>query len=330
MQRAPWSAHGTLARSHSHAVPPPTVKPPTPLPLAPEDFTAPERARASALGDAIRLEELHDPDAPAFDAAYRLMDAFFGARGEVEPRHVLAGFLRDGWIRYNEQAEGSYHLVTAWHGDDLVGVRDCYVDLDHGQQISLVALSHVIVAPAWRRSGVAALLRTAPVALARRAQERRGGGRWPTLVAAEMEPFDTHDHDSVSRLIAYGRAGFHVFDPQRFRYSQPDFRCLPGAAHTGIAMLGVVRPIGLPGEALPAAICEVFPRLFHACHRLYLPAAQVDPSEAHVLHHLHASDAPVRLLRLPSAPDNAEAIAPLTRQAVWPLYPPGLRGPFAG
>jgi hypothetical protein len=305
------------------------MTPPTPIPLAPEDFTDAERARAAALGGAIRLEEVHDPESADFDAAYRMMDAFFGPRGEVEAREVLAGFLRDRLIHYGDHAEGTYHLVTAWHGDRLVGVRDCYVDLDHARQISLVALSHSIVVPEWRRAGVATLLRAVPVALARRVQQERCGEIWPTLIAAEMEPIDPSDPGSFSRLVAYGRAGFRVFDPQRFRYAQPDFRCLPDAAHTGIAMLGVVRPVGLPVDHMSPDICEVYPRLFHACHRMYLPASQVDPSEAHALLHLRASEAPVALLRLPDSPDDIEAVAPLTRDAVWPLYPPGLRGPFA-
>jgi hypothetical protein len=293
------------------------------------DFTADEWQRAQALDGVLRFEEITDPASAAFDQAYRFLDAFFGAKGELEDRDALAGLMRERWIDYGNRCEGTYHVIAAWHGDTLVGVRDCYVDIDLDAELCLVALSHSLVAPAWRRSGLAAWFRAVPGALSRQVLQARFGRPWPTLVGAEMEPVDPADESSIVRLLSYGRAGFRALDPQRFRYSQPDFRCLPGTSHTGIAMVGVVRPIGLPDDALPPEVCAIYPRLFHACHRMYLPAAQVDPSESHALTTLAASPEPVRLLDLPRAIDDHAAIAPLTRDAVWPLYPPGLRGPAA-
>jgi hypothetical protein len=174
---------------------------------------------------------------------------------------------------------------------------------------------------------VGALLRAVPVTLSRQVQTERLGAPIPTLVAAEMEPVDPDDPDTIVRLIAYGRSGFSVLDPQRFRYSQPDFRCLPGAAHTGIALLGVVRPLGLPPGPLPAAACAAYPTLFHVCHRMYLPASQVDPSAEHAFRTLAESPEPVALLPLPTSRADLTGLAPLVRGAVLPLYPPGLHGP---
>ncbi|MFN7143212.1 MAG: hypothetical protein ACK4YP_05505 [Myxococcota bacterium] len=272
----------------------------------------------------VRLELVADPDGAAFDRAYTLLDGFFGPRGEMEARAALARFVRERVIPFGPGLEGVYHLVAAWDGDALVGVRDCYVDIDHPRGVCVVALSHSLVVPEWRRSGLAAVLRALPVTLARRVVAERAGRALPTLVAAEMEPVDPGNRDTVVRLVAYGRSGFSVLDPTRFRYSQPEFRADAGA-HTGIPLLGVVRPVGIAGDTLPVEVVAAFPRLFHGCHRQFLPAARVDPSEAHVSAHL--GSAPVPLLPLPTGAANVDRLAPLVRGAVLPLYPPGLRGP---
>ncbi|MSQ02902.1 MAG: hypothetical protein EXR71_13580 [Myxococcales bacterium] len=292
-----------------------------PADLAPLDQ---DKARASLSG--LRIEEVRDPGGADFAACYSMLDGFFGPRGEMEDRSALERFVAERLIVYGEALEGTYHLVGIWKNDELVAVRDCYVDLDRRQGFSIVALSHAYIAPAWRRSGIGAILRAIPVTLARSVQTERLGGVVPTLVSAEMEPVDPANPDTIVRLIAYGRSGFSVLDPRRFRYSQPDFRCLPEARHTGIALLGVVRPMGIPGRALPVALCAAFPTLFHACHRMYLPATQVDPSSQHAFATLGASPDPVALLPLPTSRADLSSLRPLVRGAVLPLYPPGLWG----
>ncbi len=286
----------------------------------PADVAPADRAKAAEAARTLTLREIRDPSDPAFDAAYDLLDGFFGPLGELEDRAVLARFTRERHLDYGPGLRGTYHLIGAWDGDVLVGVRDCYVDLDDRVGVCLVGLSHSFVLPAWRRSGLGALFRAVPVALAREAGPR------PTLLAAEMEPVDLARPETIVRLVAYGRSGFGVFDPQRFRYSQPDFRAPSDAGHTAIPMLGVVRLLGLGPDRVSAEVAEAFPRLFHVCHRMYLSASRVDPSERHAVDTLRASPDPVRLLRLPQAIDDAEALVPLTRDAVLPLYPVGLRG----
>ncbi len=279
------------------------------------------------MGQRLRLEEIRDPDGAAFHAAYDMLDRFFGALGELEDREVLARFVRERVLDYGAGASGTYHLVGAWDGEALVGVRDCYVDIDEVAGLSLVALSHSFVAPAWRRSGLAALFRALPVTLARQAQAARFGRELPTLVAAEMEPADPAVPESVVRLVAYGKSGFSALDPRRFRYSQPDFRADPMADHTGIAMLGIVRTVNLPPGPLAPSVAEVFPRLFHVCHRMYLDRSRVDPSEEHAVGTLRASAEPVALLPLPTSRGELQRLGPLVRSAVLPLYPRNLRGP---
>ena len=255
-----------------------------------------------------------------------MLEGCFAAAGELEDREVLAEFVRRRHLTYVGGKEGVYSLVGVWSGEELVGVRDGYVDLDDEAGLCLAALSHSYVSPAWRRKGVASLLRAIPVTLARVVMQESGVDL-PILLAAEMEPVELSVPETVVRLAAFGSAGFSVLDPHRFRYSQPDFRAGPTSGHTGLPMLGVVRPVGLPPEALPVAFAEVFPRLFHACHRMYLPSAQVDPSESHAIATLRASTEPVRYFPLPRGADDAERLRPLLRGNVLPLYPVGLRGP---
>lgn len=297
--------------------------------LDPADVAPLDRPKAAASLARVRLEDVRDPDCASFDDAFRMLDEFFGPRGEMEARTAIARFVRERVIPFSGAMEGHYRLVAAWEGDTLVGVRDCYVDLDLDAGVCVVALSHSYVAPEHRRTGLAALLRAVPVTLARDVVRARAGRPLPTLVSAEMEPVDPDNVDTVVRLVAYGRSGFAVLDPARFRYSQPEFRDLPDAAHTGIPLLGVVRPVGIDldpaAPALPAALAAAYPRLFHACHRTWLPEARVGPSHAHCLAHL--GDTPVSLLPLPTDGTTLDRLAPLVRGAVLPLYPPELRGP---
>lgn len=294
-----------------------------------EDVAPLDRPKATAAAGRLRIAEITDPDGAAFDDAYVMLDGFFAPKGELEERSVLARFVRDRLLTYGEGLTGSYHLVGAWDGDRLVGVRDCYVDVDEVLGLCLVALSHSYVVPEHRRTGLGALFRALPLTLARRALAERYGRALPTLVAAEMELYDPARTETLVRLIAYGRSGFGVLDPQRFRYAQPDFGARPDAAHTGIAMLGVVRAIGLPQDAVPVEVAAAFPRLFHVCHRMYLPRGRVDPSEVHALATLLRRPEPVRILPLPTGPDELDRLAPLVREVVLPLYPPGLRGPMS-
>lgn len=287
--------------------------------------------RVEAAAPRFRLERIASPDAPSFAAAYAELDAFFGARGELEERATLASFVHERVIPYGDGMEGHYHLLAAWEGGQLAGVRDCYVDLDLRSGVCVVALSHTLVLPPWRRSGLSALFRTAPVTLARRAVAERigAGAAVPILVAGEMEPIDPDQPDTLTRLLAYARAGFRVLDPQRLPYSQPDFRPDHALeAHSAIALLPVVRWVGHEGAlAMPVTLAAAFPRLFHACHRRFLPAARVDPSEVHALRTLTRTAGDVALLPLPRHAADHDAIAPLTRDAVWPAYPRYLRGP---
>ncbi|MBL9099530.1 MAG: hypothetical protein JNL82_01165 [Myxococcales bacterium] len=293
-----------------------------PLELA--DCAPHERDRIAFAAACLRVAAIRSPDDPAFRRAWDLLAAEFLERGELEDAAVLADFLRVGVLEYAPHQSGTYHLLAAWHGDELVGVRDCYVDIDLRRGVALVSLAHCLVVPAWRRRGLAPLLRTLPLALGRAVVRARVGRELPTLVVAEMEPADPAEPATLVRLIAYGRSGFRALDPRRVPYAQPELR--QGASGHGIPMLGIARAIGIPTAegpvpVVPAAIAEAFPILFHATHRRFVDSARVDACEANALAALRASDDPVALLPLPVALDDSPRILPLSRAAVLPLYP---------
>jgi len=293
-----------------------------PLDLA--DCAPCERPRVAAAAQRLRVAEIDDPDAPEFQRAWDLLAAEFLARGELEDAAILAGFLRAGLLEYAPHQSGTYHLIAAWDGDQLVAVRDCYVDIDTRLGVALVSLAHCLVVPLWRRRGLAPLLRALPLALGRAVVRARVGRELPTLIVAEMEPADPDDPATLVRLIAYGCSGFRALDPRRVPYAQPELR--PHAPGPGLPMLGVVRTLGIPTGAgptptVPVAVAEAFPVLFHATHRRFVDPARVDACEANALAALRSSDEPVQLLPLPRTLDDAARIAPLSRAAVLPLYP---------
>jgi hypothetical protein len=295
--------------------------------LDPDDLSPLDRPRALAARARAVLAEVRDPRDPAFDEAYDLLASFFADRGELEPREALRAFVGAPAVPSFAGVESTYHLLTARVDGALVGVRDCYVDLDARTGRCLVSLAHVYVAPAHRRTGIAGLLRAAPVSLGRRASLRRFGAVVPTLVVAEMEPADPADPDTVIRLLAYGRSGFGVLDPARVPYSQPELRELPDARHTALPLLGVVRTLGVPPGPVPPDLAALFPELFHVTHELYLPRARVAPSRDHALRAIRSSSAPIAVLPLPTSRAELEVLAPLVRSAVLARYPPSLRGP---
>lgn len=292
------------------------------LDLDPADIHPGERPE-KVLGalDRYRLEGIQDE--AGFHRVYdRLWITFGGATGELESRETLLRWFRGHGALPGERLSASYHAVEVRdEGGALAGVRDCFVTLDPDTADAVVLLSHSLVEPAHRRSGVAALLRTVPVGLA-----RARGARRVTLVA-EMEPVRPMDRDSVVRFVAYGRGGFRVLDPSLFPYAQPDFRDLDalGVAPRPIPFLLVVRPVGREtAPHLPAE--EVIALLDHlqVVHRSHCRPDDLAALRAFPVDRLRAAavDA-VPLLALPRGLHEVDRLGPLVSGAVWPRYPRG-------
>lgn len=184
-----------------------------------------------------------------FDVVYERLWAEFGPLGEMEGRdHLLAdlaGRQEGAWsVRY--------HALTVRVDGELAAVRDCFVAVG---PLTVILLSHVWVDPTWRRTGIAAICRAAPLTFA---PEDR-----PCVLVAEMEP--EHDEASRIRFAAYRKAGFTILSVP---YLQPDF----SRGGRPIPLVLVVRLVGV--ELSPALLESVYDGL-DAIHAPY------DPAELH-------------------------------------------------
>ncbi|MGK3988987.1 hypothetical protein WME99_38440 [Sorangium sp. So ce136] len=291
-------------------------------------------ARALAL---FSLEEVRDR--AAFDEGYRALDGFFGPKGELERHEVLAAWLAGVHTDPAAPIVATYHMLLARGADDgrLAGVRDCYITLDRAARRCVALLSHALVLPEHRRSGLAALLRAAPVALARRALAEAGLGGAEggaegaeVLLAAEMEAVDPDDRDTAVRLFAYGRAGFSVIPPAVLPYAQPDFRdtAALGVTPIPLPLMAVVRQVGDEERGdISRDGAASFLRHYQAVHVREVDPAHLVPIRDNALGRLAAfAGERVPLIRIPRGPAEIAAFAPLLRSAVMPLYPPAWRG----
>jgi GNAT superfamily N-acetyltransferase len=199
----------------------------------------------------------------------------------------------------------------------VAAVRDGFsaVDATSGRVVGF--LSHSLVLPPWRRSGVASLLRAAPVAFAR----RHAASDAEITLVAEMEPIAPGREDTLIRHLAYGRAGFRVLDPTALPYAQPDFRELAGAPWRPIPFLLLVRCVGRE-EDTEIAQDRAVAILDHlaAIHAPAVGDAQLAAIRAHATSRLPTG--PIRLLTPPGVAEDADRIRPLTSVEVLPLFPP--------
>lgn len=164
----------------------------------------------------LRLVRVDSVDHPCFARAYDRLWREFGDRNEMEARDVIARRLAAPMRRVGDRVL-HYQLIAVLAGDDLIAVRDHTAIADDNSVI--VHLSHVVVEPPHRRTGLAGWLRALPLQAARAAAP---APRRVTLVA-EME-HQGGTPDVTARLRSYGRAGFLMVDPTLAPYLQPDFR----------------------------------------------------------------------------------------------------------
>ena len=279
-----------------------------------------------------RIETVESSRSEAFEAAYGALVAEFAARGELERRDVIARWLDSPPASGDGPYLRTYRLLTAQAASGaLAGVRDCHVILDPRSSVAVVYLAHVLVLPAFRRTGLGALLRRAPLALARRALADAGMADRPVdvLLAAEMEPASIGDEASLIRLTAYGKEGFSAISPAALPYCQPDFRALPSAsAARPIPLLAVVRRLGHETETtLPVRLARAYVKHLYAVFATHVRADHLGALERRTLAVLDglARRGDVPLLPLPRAIDDQVAVLPLTRPSVMSFFPEELR-----
>ena len=291
----------------------------SPLSLSVNDLMPAERnERLEAALSRFTITPIVAPG-DEFEEVYALLDAEFGPKNELEAKATLAG-----WLGRHGVVDGlfvAYHLLSCRDADGaLAGARDCFV-IRRGLGPWVVLLSHVFVGPAWRRSGLGALLRAAPVALLRAAGARDEDER---VLAAEQELIDPADEASIVRQLAYGRAGFSALNPQVFPYAQPDFRPhdVAAADPKPVPMMLTLRRLGLESATeAPAALAWAVLDAFDVIHGEHcLPG---DLAARRALAEVWCRD-PVPMMRFD--PSQPEVAAPLLRAATLPLLPRRLGG----
>ena len=265
------------------------------------------------------------------DAAYAVLDAWFGTRAELERRAVVDAWLEhpDG-VRVGE-LRIRYHLLTATAPDGtLAAVRDCHVTVDPRRGLCVIYLAHIYVAQAFRRTGLTQRLRDVPLELARRDLRDWGLTEGEILFAAEQEFYDPDAADTAIRLVAYGRAGYQAIPPTVLPYAQADFRDL--AAGNGVAqplpLLAVVRRLGHESEpTLPVALAIAYVEHLYAVFATHCRPQDLSTPRGHALGTLAATGlSKVPLMPLPASLEDRAALAALSHSKAMPHFPAHWRG----
>ncbi len=180
------------------------------------DILAPGDGKSAGLSPSeFDWSQIRSAEDPHFEMAYMTLWQEFGAAHEMETRDVVKARL--------SSAEGMrYEILLVRAKGALVAVRDHTVIPIDGELV--VHLSHLIIAPSWRRSGIAGWMRAAPILTAREFASASDTSSPSITLAGEMEYDDGRDPRRALRLLAYERAGYLKVDPKAVNYHQPDFR----------------------------------------------------------------------------------------------------------
>jgi hypothetical protein len=227
---------------------------------------APGDTRSASLDiESFDVHMIHSSRDEWFEPAYQALWAEFGAKNEMERRETLEA-------RFTLAPAMVYEMVLVRKDGELAAVRD-HTIVSSGGEI-LVHLSHNLVMPKWRRSGLAGWMRALPVVSARQLSP----GDFVTL-AGEMEYDDGRDPDRAIRLKAYEQAGFLKIDPAVVRYYQPDFRAPEVIDQSGgarpLPFQLIIRRVGREEDRTITG--SEARRIVHAIYRMY--GAQFRPQD---------------------------------------------------
>jgi GNAT superfamily N-acetyltransferase len=263
--------------------------------LRSDDLAPGDRGISAVDWSDLSVHVVTGPEDPDFGPAFDRLWAEFGPRGEMERREVIGLRLRWDPARPVAGAALLYELLVLRRRGAIVAVRDhtAVVRLeDRGRPRSeptVVHLSHALIEPAHRGSGLAGWLRALPLEAARRCGAVAGRGQQaPVVLVAEMEHPDPADSARMARLRSYGRAGFLKIDPAALDYCQPDFRAPeplgaggPRAAPAPLRLALIVRRVGMETETtMPAAEVEAVVASIYAVYGVHVPPGALAPLRA--------------------------------------------------
>ena len=256
--------------------------------LRSEDLAPGDRGFAARDWSELSVRRVESARDPEFELAYEQLWREFGERGEMETRRVIEERIAWDPARPVGHCVLAYEMLVLRRAGGLAALRDhsAVVRLDAKQQARhgpvVVHLSHALVLPAERGSGIAAWLRALPLGAARRVAAAAGcGAEAPVVLVAEMEPPDPAEPGRLARLRSYERAGFQKVDPAAAPYAQPDFRPperLAGELPQAVPLSLVLRRVGREGEVeMPAAELAAVVEAIYAVYGVHVPDVALDP-----------------------------------------------------
>lgn len=243
------------------------------------DFAPGDRAARGLDWSGFVCHRIHSADDPLFPVAFALLWEQFHPAGEMETQETIATRLRRRGTANVNGFRAHYEMALVCHGDEPAAVRDfTIITSPRFRHLRvLVHLSHNLVFPRWRRSGLAAWMRALPMAVARLAGETLSADHPGERIAlvSEMEAPNPQVEATLVRLRAYGKVGFRKIDPRRVRFLQPDFRPAEIIARTGeqpIPLELIVRFCPEPGNQLDGAtVREIVEGLYEMYGLEFLP-----------------------------------------------------------
>jgi len=256
--------------------------------LRPTDLAPGDANVAAGDWSAVSVSSVRSPADLDFAPAFERLWSEFGVRGEMERREVIAARLAWDPARPVEGAALLYELLVLRRGDQVVAMRDHTAVARRPERGAsppvVVHLSHALVEPSNRGSGLAGWLRALPLETARRCALAAGCAGSPIVLVAEMEHPDPADPARMIRLRSYERAGFRKIDPAAAPYRQPDFRppeALAGTTPVPVPLSLVVRRVGAESEdAMPAAEVVAVVQAIYAVYRVHVAPSALEPVRA--------------------------------------------------
>jgi GNAT superfamily N-acetyltransferase len=231
------------------------------LELRADDLAPGDRGSAAPTAPLV-VTRVPDPGHPDFTRAYALLWQEFGVHGGMETEAVIRDRLAWDPSLPHDGLALAYDLLVVRRDGAVVAVRDQSAVVRPGADGRpepapvVVHLSHALVVPQARRTGLAPWLRALPLHTARRCAAAAGVADAPAVLVAEMEAPDPGDPATGVRLRSYERAGFRKIDPARARYAQPDFRppeVLASEAPRPLPFSLIVRRVGREEETAMGA-----------------------------------------------------------------------------
>lgn len=187
--------------------------------------------RSDQTAHAISVHRVTGIDDPWFDKGFSKLDQYFGSRGEMETRAVIAQRLR--WNPADRTGDYSqlYEMAVLTDADnDIAAVGDYSVILSRSAiasgQAAVVHLSHIWVNPHKPGRGIVnRFMHELTVDAARRAlQQAELPITSAITLAAEMEPIVPNNEERLRRIKRFLLGGLRLVDPTTLTYLQPDFR----------------------------------------------------------------------------------------------------------